>query len=87
MGCVYSTPTDAATQRGTAYESSIYGSVESNSGKGIAGAVIWVTSTDSNNSFTATTGKGELCQVGGLGSTTWKVRLVDIPGEKIQRIS
>jgi hypothetical protein len=83
-GRVYSAPTDAAVQCGTAFESSIYGSIENSSGKGIAGAVVRVTSADGRNSYTLTTGRGGVYNVGGLGCTTWNVRLISVPKAKIQ---
>jgi hypothetical protein len=83
-GRVYSTPTDAAVQCGSAFESSIYGSVENSSGKGIAGAVVRVTSADGRNVYNLTTGKGGVYQAGGLGCTTWTVRLISVPKTKIQ---
>jgi len=85
VGRIYSTPTDGAGRHNaTMFESTIYGSVESNSGKGIARAVIRVTSADGGNSFTTTTGPGGVYHLDGLGCTTWNVRLVSIPDEKIQ---
>jgi eukaryotic-like serine/threonine-protein kinase len=83
-GRVYSAPTDAAVQCGSAFESSIYGSVENRTGKGIAGAVVRVTSADGRNSYTLTTGSGGVYSVGGLGCTTWNVRLISVPKAKIQ---
>jgi eukaryotic-like serine/threonine-protein kinase len=83
-GAVYSAPTDAAVQCGAAFESSIYGSVESSGGKGIAGAVVRVTSADRRNSYTLTTARGGIYTVGGLGCTTWTVRLISVPKAKIQ---
>jgi eukaryotic-like serine/threonine-protein kinase len=83
-GRVYSAPTDAAVQCGTAFESSIYGSIENSSGKGIAGAVVRVTSADGRNSYTLTTGSGGVYTVGGLGCTSWSVRLISVPKAKIQ---
>jgi serine/threonine protein kinase len=83
-GRVYSAPTDAAAQCGAAFESSIYGSVENSSGKGIPGAVVRVTSADGRNSYTLTTGRGGVYTVGGLGCTTWVVRLISVPKAKIQ---
>jgi hypothetical protein len=83
-GRVYSAPTDAAVQCGTAFESSIYGSIESSNGKGIPGAVVRVTSADGRNSYSLTTGRGGVYTVGGLGCTTWSVRLISVPKAKIQ---
>ncbi|MEO7908230.1 MAG: protein kinase, partial [Roseiflexaceae bacterium] len=83
-GRVYSAPTDAAVQCGTAFESSIYGSVENSSGKGIAGAVVRVTSADGRNTYDLATGSGGVYQVGGLGCTAWNVRLISVPKAKIQ---
>jgi eukaryotic-like serine/threonine-protein kinase len=83
-GRVYSAPTDAAVQCGTAFESSIYGSIENSSGQGIAGAVVRVTSADGRNRYTRTTGRGGVYNVGGLGCTTWNVRLISVPKAKIQ---
>jgi hypothetical protein len=83
-GRLYSAPTDAAVQCGTAFQSSIYGSIENSSGKGIAGAVVRVTSADGRNSYTLTTGRGGVYNVGGLGCTTWNVRLISVPKAKIQ---
>ncbi len=84
IGRVYSAPTDAAAQCGTAFESSIYGSIENGSGKGIAGALVRVTSADSRNSYTLTTGRGGVYNLSGLGCTTWNVRLISVPKAKIQ---
>jgi eukaryotic-like serine/threonine-protein kinase len=84
VGRVYSAPTDAAVQCGTNFESSIYGSIENSAGKGIAGAVVRVTSADGRNSYTLTTGRGGVYNFGGLGCTTWNVRLISIPNTKIQ---
>jgi hypothetical protein len=84
VGRVYSAPTDAAVQCGTAFDSSIYGSIENSSGRGIAGAVVRVTSADGRNSYTLTTGGGGVYTVGGLGCTTWSVRLISVPKAKIQ---
>ena len=84
VGRVYSAPTDAAVQCGTTFESSIYGSIENSGSKGIAGAVVRVTSADGRNSYTRTTGRGGIYSVGGLGCTTWNVRLISIPKAKIQ---
>jgi hypothetical protein len=84
VGRVYSAPTDAAVQCGTSFESSIYGSIENSSGKGIAGAVVRVTSADGRNSYTLTTGRGGVFNFGGLGCTTWNVRLISVPNTKIQ---
>jgi hypothetical protein len=84
VGRVYSAPTDAAVQCGTAFESSIYGSIENSSGKGIAGAVVRVTSADGRNSYTLTTGRGGVYTVGGLGCTSWSVRLISVPKAKSQ---
>ncbi|HEU5100664.1 MAG TPA: protein kinase, partial [Roseiflexaceae bacterium] len=50
-GRVYSAPTDAAIQCGPVFESSIYGSVESSNGRGIAGAVVRVVSADRRNTY------------------------------------
>jgi serine/threonine protein kinase len=83
-GRLYSTPTDAAAQCGAAFESSIYGSVENSNGAGIAGAVVRVTSADGRNSYTVRTARGGVYNVGGLGCTTWTVRLISVPGGKIQ---
>ncbi|HJZ45534.1 MAG TPA: protein kinase, partial [Roseiflexaceae bacterium] len=83
-GRLYSAATDRAAQCGVAFESSIYGSVENGSGKGIAGAVVRVTSADGRNSYTVRTGRGGVYTVGGLGCTRWVVRLISIPGAKIQ---
>src|SRR5262249_14006983 len=83
-GRLYSAATDRAAQCGVAFESSIYGSVENGSGKGIAGAVVRVTSADGRNSYTVRTGRGGVYTVGGLGCTRWVVRLIRIPGAKIQ---
>ena len=83
-GRVYSAPTDAAVQCGSVFESSIYGSVENSSGKGIAGAVVRVTSADGRNSYTLTTGRGGVYNAGGLGCTTWNVQLISVPKAKIQ---
>lgn len=84
VGRVYSAPTDAAVQCGTAFDSSIYGSIETSGGKGIAGAVVRVTSADGRNSYTLTTGRGGVYNVGGLGCTTWTVQLISVPKAKIQ---
>jgi len=83
-GRVYSAPTDKAVRCGTAFESSIYGSIENSSGKGIAGAVVRVTSADGRNRYTLTTGRGGVYNVGGLGCTTWNVRLISVPKARIQ---
>jgi hypothetical protein len=83
-GRVYSAPTDAAVQCGTAFESSIYGSIESSNGRGIVGAVVRVVSADGRNTYTVTTGRGGVYNIGGLGCTTWTVRLISVPGAKIQ---
>jgi hypothetical protein len=81
---VYSAPTDAAVQCGASFESSIYGSIENSSGKGIAGAVVRVTSADGRNTYTLTTGRGGVYNFGGLGCTAWNVRLISVPNTKIQ---
>jgi hypothetical protein len=78
-GRVYSAPTDAAVQCGTAFDSSIYGSVEDTNGRGISGARVRITSADGHNSYTVTTGRGGIYSVPGLGCTTWTVRLVSVP--------
>jgi eukaryotic-like serine/threonine-protein kinase len=83
-GRVYSAPTDAAVQCGTAFESSIYGSIESSSGRGISGALVRVVSADGRNTYNVTTGRGGVYSIGGLGCTTWTVRLISVPGAKIQ---
>jgi hypothetical protein len=84
VGRVYSAPTDAAVQCGSAFESSIYGSIENSSGKGIAGAVVRVTSADGRNTYNLKTGSGGVYQVGGLGCTAWNVRLISVPKAKVQ---
>ena len=80
VGRVYSAPTDGAVQCGTAFDSSIYGSVENSAGRGIAGARLRVTSADGKNVYNVTTGRGGVYSVPGLGCTKWTVRLVSIPG-------
>jgi hypothetical protein len=84
VGRVYSAPTDAAVQCGTMFESSIYGSIESSNGRGITGALVRVVSADGRNIYDVTTGRGGVYNVGGLGCTTWSVRLISVPGAKIQ---
>jgi hypothetical protein len=73
------TPTDAAVQCGTQFNSSIYGSVEDGRGRGIAGATVQVVSADGRNRYSVRTGRGGTYTVGGLGCTTWVVRLVRVP--------
>jgi hypothetical protein len=73
-----------AAQCGRSFESSIYGSVENSSGKGIAGARIRVTSADGRNTFSVTTGRGGVYTVANLGCTTWVIRLISLPGMAIQ---
>jgi hypothetical protein len=78
-GRVYSTPTDAAVQCGSAFESSIFGSVENSAGRGIAGARVRITSADRRNTYNVTTGRGGVYTLPGLGCTTWTVRLISVP--------
>jgi hypothetical protein len=66
------------------FESSIYGSIESSNGRGITGALVRVVSADGRNIYDVTTGRGGVYNVGGLGCTTWSVRLISVPGAKIQ---
>jgi serine/threonine protein kinase len=84
IGRVYSAPTDAAVQCGTVFESSIYGSIEGSNGRGITGALVRVVSADGRNTYNVTTGRGGVYNVGGLGCTSWTVRLISVPGSKIQ---
>ena len=79
VGKVYSAPTDAAAQCGSAFASSIFGSVEDTRGRGIAGARLRVTSADGRNTYTVATGKGGVYNVTGLGCTRWTVRLLSVP--------
>jgi hypothetical protein len=79
VGKVYSAPTDAAVQCGSAFASSIFGSVEDTRGRGIAGARLRVTSADGRNTYTVATGKGGVYNVPGLGCTRWTVRLLSVP--------
>ena len=79
VGRVYSAPTDGAVQCGTAFDSSIYGSVENGAGRGIAGARLRVTSADGKNVYNVTTGRGGVYSVPGLGCTKWTVRLISVP--------
>jgi hypothetical protein len=58
--------------------------VENSAGKGIAGAVLRIVSADRRNTYSATTRRGGVYNVGGLGCTTWTVRLISIPGSAIQ---
>ena len=78
-GRVYSAPTDAAVQCGSAFESSIYGSVEDGRGRGISGARLQVISKDRRNTYRVTTGRGGVFNVPGLGCTSWTVQLLSVP--------
>jgi serine/threonine protein kinase len=78
-GRVYSAPTDAAVQCGSAFDSSIYGGVEDANGRGISGARVRITSADGRNTYNVTTGRGGVYSVPGLGCTTWTVRLIGVP--------
>lgn len=73
-------PVDAAIQCGTRFESSVYGGVTDAQGRPIVGATISVTSADGRNRFRATTRRGGVYTIGGLGCTTWVVRLTSVPG-------
>jgi hypothetical protein len=84
VGRLYSTPTDAAAQCGASFQSSIYGSVENSSGKGIAGAILRVVSADGRNRYSIRTARGGVYNLGGLGCTTWIIRLISVPGSAIQ---
>jgi hypothetical protein len=84
VGRLYSAPTDAAAQCGASFQSSIYGSVENSSGKGIAGATLRVVSADGRHRYSVTTRRGGVYNVGGLGCTAWTIRLIGIPGSAIQ---
>jgi eukaryotic-like serine/threonine-protein kinase len=81
VGRVYSTPTDAAVQCGTVYESSIYGRIEDASGRGISGAQLQIVSNDRRNRYTVTTDRGGAYSVPGLGCTIWNVFLIGVPNE------
>ncbi|MFL5802018.1 MAG: hypothetical protein ACJ8CR_09800, partial [Roseiflexaceae bacterium] len=78
-GRVYSAPTDPAVQCGAAFESSIYSSVEDANGRGISGAQVRITSADSKNRYTVTTGRGGAYSVPGLGCTIWNIFLISVP--------
>ena len=79
VGRVYSAPTDKAVQCGTSFASSIYGSVENSTGRGIAGARLRITSADRKNVYNVTTRRGGVFTVPGLGCTTWYVSLISVP--------
>ncbi|WP_232279998.1 protein kinase domain-containing protein [Roseiflexus castenholzii] len=78
-GLLGQTPTDLAVRCGTQFRSSIYGSVEDRNGRGIAGATLIVTSADGRNQYTVRTRPNGTYDIGGLGCTTWIVRLTAIP--------
>jgi hypothetical protein len=78
-GRVYSAPTDAAVQCGAAFDSSIYGSVEDASGRGISGARLQIISNDSKNRYTVTTDRSGAYNVPKLGCTIWNVFLISVP--------
>jgi serine/threonine protein kinase len=78
-GRVYSAPTDAAVQCGTTFESSIYGSIEDASGRGISGARLQIISNDGQNRYTVMTGRDGTYSVPGLGCTIWNVFLIGVP--------
>jgi hypothetical protein len=79
VGRVYSAPTDGAVQCGTAFSSTIYGSVEDARGRGIAGARLRIRSADGKNVFNRTTARGGVFNVPGLGCTSWTVQLLSVP--------
>lgn len=78
-GLVTDIATDAAIRCGTQFSSSIYGSVENSSKRGLGGATIQVVSADGRNMFNVRTGGNGTFTVPGLGCTTWYVRLVGVP--------
>ncbi len=78
-GKIYSAPTDAAVQCGSAFESSIFGSVEDGRGRGISGARLQIVSKDRRNTYRVTTGRGGVYNVPGLGCTSWTVTLLGVP--------
>jgi hypothetical protein len=79
VGRLVKVEVDAAVQCGTSFQSAVYGSVEHSSGKGIAEAVMRVTSADGRSTFDVRTRSDGTYTVPGLGCTTWIVRLVSIP--------
>ena len=66
-------------QCGTAFSSTIYGSVEDARGRGIAGARLRIRSADGKNVFNRTTARGGVFNVPGLGCTSWTVQLLSVP--------
>lgn len=78
-GILGQTPTDLAVRCGAQFRSSIYGSVEDRNGRGIADATLSITSADGRNQFTVRTRANGTYEIGGLGCTTWIVRLTAVP--------
>jgi tetratricopeptide (TPR) repeat protein len=76
---IYENPIDAAISCGTAFESKIWGVVKDKNGRGIARATVQVSSADGKIRHTGTTNNQGGFEVPGLGCTTWRVRLTDVP--------
>lgn len=70
---------DGAVQCGSAFESSIWGSVQDAGGRGISGAVIEVVGKNGYRMPQATTQRNGTYSIPGLACETWEVRLVSVP--------
>jgi serine/threonine protein kinase len=79
-GRLVQTPTDAAVQCGTEFNSSVWGSVNRPNDEGIAGALVRVTTADGRTQYSKRTDAGGSFEIGGLGCTVWTVELVEVPG-------
>jgi len=76
---VFDKPTDAAVACGTAFESRIWGVVKDRGGRGIARAVVLISSADGKHRYSKATNSRGGFDIPGLGCTTWIVRLSSVP--------